>query len=110
QGTFHTAQIYVYDFNGSFRGSGANKTVIANLPNLYVTRVDTFLNPPSAANPVPFLFNFLDGQFVIADLAVHIAAHDGNITTGWEQPLFDGSGVITIYEMVAAIVIAGTQA
>lgn len=109
-GTFYTAQIVVNDFHGSFRGSGADKTVIVNLPNLYVTRENTFSNPPSATNPLPYLFSFFEGRFVIADLAFHMDGHDGNMTTGWEQPLFDGSGVITVYEMVAAIVIGGSEA
>lgn len=109
-GTFHTAQIVVNDFHGSFRGSGANKTVIVNLPNLYVTREDTFLNPPSATNPLPYLFTFDGGRFVIADLAFHMDGHDGNMTTGWLQPLFDGSGFITVYEMVSAITIGGSEA
>ncbi len=107
-GTFHTAQIVVNDFHGSFRGSGANKTVIVNLPNLYVTPLNGFDNPPSAGNPLPFLFSFIDGKFVIADLAVHIDAHEGNITTGWAvSGIF---GTFSAYELAAAIVISGTQA
>ena len=106
-GTFHTAQIVVNDFNGSFRGSGADKTLIVNLPNLYVTPLDGFINPPSADNPLPFLFSFIDGRFVIADMAVHVDGHEGNVTTGWSV---SGPSGFTTYELIAAFLISGTQA
>jgi hypothetical protein len=107
-GTFHTAQIYVYDFYGSFRGSGADKTVIVNLPNLFVTPVNGWLNPPSSDNPLAILFSFINGRVVIADLAIHIDDHDGHMTTGWA--ISGDWGSYTFYEMDMAIVITGTKA
>lgn len=102
-GTFHTAQIVVNGFHGIFRGGGADKTVIVNLPDLYVTPVDFFVDPPSAANPSPMLFSFNDGDIAISDLAIHI--NGGNVTTGWSI-----WGSPPIYELASAIQIGGTQA
>jgi len=103
-GTFHTAQIVVNDFYGSFYGAGSKSTVVTNLPNLYVTPVDMFLNPPSADNPWPSLFAFVNGDFVISDLGIDINGNNG--TTGWsilgiEPP---------ITELAHAFVILGTEA
>jgi hypothetical protein len=107
-GTFHTAQIFVNDFVGSFRGSGADKTLIVNLPNLYVTPVNGGFNLPSADNPQAILFSFINGRFVIADLAIFIDDHDGNMTTG--TTIAGDWGSFTYYHFDAAIYITGTQA
>lgn len=107
-GTFHTAQIYVYDFHGSFRGSGADKTLIVNLPNLYVTPVNGYFNLPSADNPLAILFSFVNGRFEIADLAIYMDDHDGNMTTG--TTISGDWGSFTYYNFDAAIYITGTQA
>ena len=80
-GTFHTAQIVVNDFHGQFYGAGSKYTTVINLPNLYVTPVDMYLNPPSADNPWPSLFAFIGGDFVVSDLGIHISGDNG--TTGW---------------------------
>ena len=107
-GTFHTAQIYVNDFHGTFRGSGADKTLIVNLPNLYVTPVNGAFNLPSADNPLAILFSFINGRFEIADLAIYIDDHDGNMTTG--TTISGDWGSFTYYHFDAAIYITGTQA
>lgn len=80
-GTFHTAQIVVNGFNGQFSGEGMDNSVVMNLPNLYVTPVDFYFNPPSTDNPWPSLFVFVEGDFIVSDLAIHISGEDG--TTGW---------------------------
>jgi hypothetical protein len=103
-GTFHTAQIVVYGFEGMFTGNGAKNTVIINLPNLYVTAVDAFFNPPSAANPWPNLFSFVDGDFAITDLAINIVGDD--LTTGWTNHGIDPP----LEELGNAIMISGTHA
>ncbi len=103
-GTFHTGQIVVNDFHGKFTGAGVNKTTVFNLPNLYVTPVDAFNNPPSAYNPWPALFAFVDGDFAITDLAIHIVGDD--LTTGWT--VFGISPPIE--ELALALVITGTHA
>jgi len=80
-GTFYTAQIVVNDFHGKFHGAGSKYTTVINLPNLYVTPVDFYFNPPSSDNPWPSLFAFVGGDFVVSDLAIHISGENG--TTGW---------------------------
>jgi hypothetical protein len=103
-GIFHTAQIVVSGFQGKFTGNGAKNTVITNLPNLYVTPVDMYFNPPSADNPWPSLFAFVNGDFVISDLAIHIIGDNG--TTGWTIFGIDPP----IIELAHAVVILGTEA
>ena len=46
-GTFHTAQIVVDGFYGQFSGEGMEKSMVINLPNLYVTPENMYFNPPS---------------------------------------------------------------
>ena len=103
-GTFHTAQIVVNGFHGQFRGEGMNNSVVTNLPNLYVTPVDMYLNPPSAENPWPSLFAFVGGDFGVSDLAIHISGDDG--TTGWSIFGIDPP----IIELAHGIVILGNEA
>jgi hypothetical protein len=81
EGTYHTAQIVVNGFQGNFRGAGSNHTTVTNLPNLYVTPENFYFSPPSAVNPWPSLFAFVEGDFVVSDLAIQINGDDG--TTGW---------------------------
>jgi hypothetical protein len=103
-GVFHTAQIMVYGFQGQFTGEGVKNSIVTNLPNLPVTPVDVFNNPPSTDNLWPSLFAFVDGDFSITDLTIHIAGDD--LTTGWTifniDPPFE--------ELAHAIVITGTHA
>lgn len=100
EGEYHTAQINVNDFQGQFSGAGASNTVIYNLPQLPVAS-DCFVNPPSAANPWPSLFNFSGGYYAISRLAIHIVGDD---------PVQMWSYGLDIYEMLAAINILGTEA
>ena len=102
-GAFHTAQIVVNEFRGSFSGAGPGKTVLFNLPHLYVTPVDMYLNPPSAANPWPTLFAFVGGDFAISELAIHIVGDEP--TTGWT---FWGIAP-PFREMAGGIIILGTR-
>jgi len=81
KGTYHTAQIVVNEFYGNFYGAGSKYTTVTNLPNLYVTPVNFYYDPPSAANPWPSLFAFVEGDFVVSDLAIYISGDNG--TTGW---------------------------
>jgi hypothetical protein len=81
-GTYHTAQIVVNDFHGTFKGNGLKNTIVANLPNLYVTPVDVILNPPSAANPWPNLISFVEGDITVSNMAFHIKGGVDE-TTGW---------------------------
>lgn len=103
EGTYHTQQIVVNDFVGIFTGAGAENTIVMNLPNLYVTPVDTFLNPPGPDNPWPSLFAFVNGDFLVSELAIHITGETP--TTGWSVP-----GIPLIRELADGITIDGTNA
>lgn len=97
---YHTAQIVVYDFLGKFSGAGANNTVIYNLPRLPVA-VDFTYSPPSAENPWPDLFVFVDGDYSITKLAIHIVG---------DEPVEPWSIFgIDLYEMGGAIIFTGTD-
>jgi hypothetical protein len=102
-GAYHTGLIVVNGFHGQFTGAGSDKTLIYNLPDLYVTPVDFYFEPPSAANPSPYLFAFLDGQIEISNLAFSIGG--GDETTGWS--IFGISPPIR--QLAAAVVFEGTH-
>jgi hypothetical protein len=104
RGTYHTGQIVVNGFHGTFTGTGTKNTVVTNLPDLYVTPVDSNVNPPSADNPWPSLFTFVEGDITISSLAIQIEGDHG--TTGWS--IFGISP--PIIELAAAIIIIGDQA
>lgn len=103
-GTFHTAQVVVNGFDGTFAGVGADATVITNLPNLYVTPVDMYLNPPSATNPWASLIAFVGGNIAISDLAIKITGD--HPTMGWT--IFGIDPPLT--ELAQAIVVLGSEA
>jgi hypothetical protein len=104
KGTFHTAQIVVNGFEGSFTGDGVNRTTIVNLPNLFVTPANFYFEPPSASNPWATLFAFVDGDINIAHLAINIVGDEP--TAGWTIFGIDPP----VKELAGAIYILGTQA
>ena len=103
KGIYHTGQIVVNDFRGSFLGAGSQRTVLVNLPNLNVMPENMYYNPPSADNPWPSLVAFVGGNFQVSDLAIHITGPAP--TTGWS--IF---GLPTMCEMAHAFVILGDRA
>lgn len=103
-GAYHTAQIVVNQFQGSFSGAGADETAVFNLPNLYVAPGDFYLNPPSAGNPWPLLFSFVDGDFSISELAFRIIGNEP--TQAWTIYGIDPP----LHELACAVCILGTEA
>jgi len=103
EGTYYTRQIVVNNFEGTFTGVGEDRSVLTNLPNLYVTPVNFYFNPPSADNPWPSLVAFVGGSFLVSDLGVHITG--ATPTTGWT--IF---GLPTLYWMAHGFVVVGTRA
>jgi hypothetical protein len=84
-GTYHTRQIVVNNFQGVFIGAGAQKSVLTNLPNLYVNPAFTaIIGPPSASNPWPVLVTFVGGDFVVSDMGTSITGNKP--TVGWTVP------------------------
>lgn len=85
-GTYHTRQLVAYNFHGTFRGTGKNRTSIDALPYLPVTL--DFLQPcqPNTTTCLwPSLIIFVDGDISISDLSVHITATDGTATLPWPR-------------------------
>jgi len=102
-GTYHTRQIVATNFQGAFRGAGAEQTVLTNLPNLPVLPNFNFSNPPSAANPWPVLVAFVGGDFQVSDLGIRITG--ATPTTGWSVP-----GAPTTQELSGGLYVLGTRA
>jgi len=100
-GAYHTGQIVVNEFHGSFYGAGDDDTHLYNLPDLAVAP-DCWLNPPSAANPWPMLFSFVGGDLAIYGLAVHVVG--GAPMLPWGDP------VDPLDEMVCAVMVVGREA
>ena len=85
EGTYHTRQIVVNNLKGAFIGAGAQKSVLTNLPNLYVNPSSLMSNtPPSASNPWPLLVTFVGGDFLVSDMGMSITGDKP--TTGWTVP------------------------
>lgn len=91
KGTYQIRQIVVQDFKGTFTGAGAQQSVLTNLPNLYVTPVNFYYNPPSASNPWPSLVSFVGGDFLVSDMGMKVTGTEP--TAGWTfldlPPLYD---------------------
>ncbi len=82
RGTYHTAQIVVHDFHGTFRGKGIGATTVEAIPDLPVTEAFPFwMVPASAANPWPMLFTFYDGTYTVSDMAFSVPSPTP--TRGW---------------------------
>ncbi len=77
-GTFHTAQIVVRGFQGTFRGMGEPWTVLEALPDLPVVFDPVQL--PSQDNPYPMLIIFIGGEFTVSDMT---------ISEPWPEPLVE---------------------
>jgi hypothetical protein len=103
RGTYHTRQIVVNNFKGTFIGAGAESSVLTNLPNLHVTPVDMYDYPPSATNPWPSLVSFVGGSFQVSDVGIHITG--ATPTTGWT--IF---GFPTLYDLAHGFAVLGTTA
>jgi len=125
EGTYHTAQIVVRDFVGSFRGAGMNKTVVQNLLKyeVNVTEDDFFNREPSEVLKWPTIFAFVDHiddpndpdndnvlNVSVSDMTIRAMGDpndsnpDNRPTDGWS--IF---GLPTLYELAHAIVVLGTE-
>lgn len=102
-GAYHTAQIVVNEFHGSFYGAGAGRTDVFNLPNLDVAPGDYYLSPPSADNPWPILFSFMGGDFSISELALRITGDEP--TQEWWL-----GDMGPFYELACGVMIQGPEA
>jgi hypothetical protein len=103
KGTYYTRQIVVNNFKGTFSGAGAQQSILTNLPNLYVTPVNFYYQPPSATNPWSSLVAFVGGDFLVSNMGIQITG--ATPTTGWTI-----LGLPTIYALAHGFVIVGTNA
>jgi hypothetical protein len=103
--TYHTAQVAVFGFVGTFRGVGRDETIIKTLDRtLQVAPLNFFENAPtpeSGSNPWPSIFAFVGGDIVISDLSFYSTPNVW--TTGWT---WTGLG-ITVYELAHGFVVVG---
>jgi len=112
KGTYYTAQIAVYGFQGSFVGAGQGQTIIQGLPNLPSPAAvyDTSTSPfwagaptgASGSNPWPELFTFVNGAFGISGMTVTDTYL--NPTVGWNDLGYSFTA------LWASILITGEQA
>jgi hypothetical protein len=102
-GVFRVAQIVANGFVGRLVGAGADRTTVTNVDRpLPVIAVDWSLAPPSADHPWPTLLAFVDGSFLISDVAIHVTGTEP--TTGWS------AFGIQVKAMAHAISLTGTTA
>ena len=94
-GNYLTKQLVTYNFRGTFKGKGKDKTVIEALPNLPVNLPDFSVQAPCMPNPTtclwPSLIMFVEGDIRISDISIKVTAPPGTATTGW----FYGGSKIT---------------
>ncbi len=92
-GKYLTQQLATYNFHGTFKGMGKDKTTIEALPNLLVNSPDGCngetlpggaLNwPNGTTNRWPSLIIFVDGDIRVTDLSIKVTAAPGTATTLW---------------------------
>jgi hypothetical protein len=94
-GNYLTKQLVAYNFRGTFKGKGKDRTVIEALPNLPVNLPDFSVQAPCMPNPTtclwPSLIMFVEGDIHISDISIKVTAPPGTATTGW----FNGGSKIT---------------
>jgi hypothetical protein len=75
-GKYLASQLVAYNFRGSFKGMGQDKTIIQALPALPVTLSDPVLSGECAPNTTdclwPDLIIFVDGDITVSDLTVDV--------------------------------------
>lgn len=87
EGKYFTKQIVTYNFHGTFKGMGKDRTTIEALPNLTVNILDPVVYGECLPNTTtclwPSLIIFVDGNIRVSDLSIHVTAPPGTATAGW---------------------------
>ncbi len=95
-GTYRTKQIVAYNFRGTFKGAGMNRTIIEDIPLLSVTTDPSQQCQPNTTTCLwQDLIIFVDGDFTVSDLSIHIVAGPGEGTLPWP-----GIGMTVIWDAV----------
>jgi hypothetical protein len=79
-GTYRISQLVTYNFRGTFRGAGKDRTIVEALPNLHVDTAEATCKPNLTDCRWPSLIIFVDGDIQVTDLAVQVPATYGSAT------------------------------
>jgi hypothetical protein len=83
-GNYLTKQLVTYNFRGTFKGMGMDRTTIEALPNLPVNLPSSGECLPNTTTCLwPSLIIFVDGNIHVSDLSIHVTAPPGTATSGW---------------------------
>jgi hypothetical protein len=88
-GKYFTRQLVTYNFHGTFKGMGIDRTSIEALPNLLVEIeplggvADSLCQPNTTTCLWPDLILFVDGDIHVSDLSIFENAPPGTTTTPW---------------------------
>ncbi len=106
-GVFKTRQIVVKGFRGVIHGAGMDNTFVEPAGTLRVPEAVDWQHDPSAANPWPVLWSFVDGDISISGIAFRVRAE--NPTTPYTNiPGFPGPKAAT--HLLALLQITGERA
>ena len=97
-GTYFTKQVVVYNFQGTFKGTGIGSTTIEALPNLPVNWPDQTVascQPNLTTCIWPSVFEFVEGNISVSDLTIKATAIPPT------QPfVYAGSPLNDLYEVL----------
>jgi hypothetical protein len=103
-GTYRTSQLVEYGFRGTFKGAGANRTVIEALPGLTVTipdfATDGECQPNLGTCLWPSLIVFVDGSIRISDLAIREPWTGTETTTGWTMYEWNVTAMVDVLRIM----------
>jgi parallel beta-helix repeat protein len=95
KGTYYTAQISVFGFQGRFVGMGQGLTVVQALPDLPSPTVDPFFAAlPGPANPWPAMFTFENGAYEISGMTLS-EPYTNAIFPSWDATVAGGPAIET---------------
>src|SRR5215471_9302028 len=76
EGKYFAKQLVTYNFRGTFKGMGRDRTTIEALPNLTVNIPDPIVHGECLPNTTtclwPSLIIFVDGNIAVSDLSIHV--------------------------------------
>ncbi|HVO61046.1 MAG TPA: hypothetical protein VMT53_08925 [Terriglobales bacterium] len=106
-GTYHTGQVVVFGFVGTFRGIGQHVTAIRTLDRplqvTYWNWYDNLPTPENGSNPWPSVFAFIGGNITISDLSLYVT--ENSRTTGWT---FDWLYPTVVNELYSGFEVVGS--
>ena len=89
KGTYYTAQVTAYGFQGSFVGMGQGVTIVQALPLLSPTADPFWSASPGPANPWPAMFTFENGAYLVSGMTLTEPYSDA-VPLGWDASPIGG--------------------